>query len=130
MPVPPPPTPFPSRPQFFCGGIEEFAELPTTPTATAAAAAAAAARLKHGGRVDVGVAMHACGLLTDLSIDLCLERGARFALCPCCYGQVAASSERPRSGLFREHFALDEFRGLHHLATPLFFRISADFACR
>jgi len=115
--------------QFFCGGIEEFAELPTTPTATAAAAAAVP---KHGGRVDVGVAMHACGLLTDLSIDLCLERGARFALCPCCYGQVAASSERPRSGLFREHFALDEFRGLLHdrRFSPLFPRISANFACR
>jgi hypothetical protein len=77
--------------EFFCGGIEEFAELtvvagePAGPSsASAAGGPPAAMATRHGGRVDVGVAMHACGLLTDLSIDLCVQRGARFAFCPCC----------------------------------------------
>ena len=68
--------------EFFCGGIEEFGELQVV--AEQPPAAAPTAMPRYGGRVDVGVAMHACGLLTDLAIDLCVQRGARFAFCPCC----------------------------------------------
>ena len=94
--------------EFFCGGIEEFGELPSRKEADSSPTAPA----RFGGRVDVGVAMHACGLLTDLSVDLCVQRGAKFALCPCCYGQVGASVARPRSSLFQRHFGLEEFRDL------------------
>lgn len=72
--------------EFFCGGIEEFADLPLVADQPSELRLSSepATRTRYGGRVDVGVAMHACGLLTDLAIDLCVQRGARFVFCPCC----------------------------------------------
>ena len=59
--------------------------------------------------VDLCVSMHSCGQLTDLIVDLCLTVGASFLLCPCCYGQVAASTQHPRSAAAREQFSNAEF---------------------
>ena len=41
------------------------------------------------GRFDLGVALHACGVATDLVLQTCLVRRAAFVLCPCCYGNLA-----------------------------------------
>eukprot|EP01043_Picozoa_sp_COSAG02_P034118 COSAG02_NODE_2368_length_9050_cov_27.534689_5_plen_249_part_00 len=79
--------------EFFCGGIEEFGELPLVGDQPSASKPATMTR--YGGRVDVGVAMHACGLLTDLAIDLCVQRGARFAFCPCCCTYCPTASPQP-----------------------------------
>ena len=40
-------------------------------------------------RFQVGIAMHFCGMLTDLALGACLRQHAAFAFCPCCYGKVA-----------------------------------------
>jgi hypothetical protein len=36
----------------------------------------------------MGVGLHFCGLLTDLAQRMCVERGAAYVFCPCCYGKV------------------------------------------
>ena len=37
---------------------------------------------------DIGVSLHACGVVTDLVIKKCIESAASFVVCPCCYGAV------------------------------------------
>ena len=37
---------------------------------------------------NVGVALHFCGFLTDLAQQKCVEAGAAYVLCPCCYGKI------------------------------------------
>lgn len=41
------------------------------------------------GSFDLGVALHACGVATDLVLQTCLQERAAFVLCPCCYGNLA-----------------------------------------
>ena len=41
------------------------------------------------GSFDLGVALHACGVATDLVLQACLIQRAAFVLCPCCYGNLA-----------------------------------------
>lgn len=41
------------------------------------------------GRFDLGVALHACGVATDLVLHTCLAQRAAFVICPCCYGNLA-----------------------------------------
>ena len=38
---------------------------------------------------DVGIALHACGTASDLVLETCVERGARFVVCPCCTGKLS-----------------------------------------
>jgi SAM-dependent methyltransferase len=38
-----------------------------------------------GRRVDIVVALHACGTLTDVALAHALRHQASFAICPCCY---------------------------------------------
>ncbi len=42
----------------------------------------------------LGVALHACGPATDLSMEAMLRARAAFVLCPCCVG-TASQAERP-----------------------------------
>lgn len=37
---------------------------------------------------NIGVALHFCGFLTDLAQHKCIEVGAAYVLCPCCYGKI------------------------------------------
>jgi hypothetical protein len=37
----------------------------------------------------IGISLHSCGQLTDLSLQLCSAIHASFVLTPCCYGQVS-----------------------------------------
>eukprot|EP00912_Choanoflagellata_sp_UC4_P001536 UC4_evm11s969 len=41
-------------------------------------------------KFDIGIALHFCGLLTDLALQCCVEVGAAYVLCPCCYGKIGA----------------------------------------
>jgi len=53
----------------------------------------------------LGIALHACGPLTDLVMDFCVQQRAAYVLCPCCIGKVQASPlEYPRSSRFRAIF--------------------------
>ena len=56
------------------------------------------------GNFDVGVALHACGVATDLVLKACLAKRASFVLCPCCYGNLALEMpiNYPQSQLFDE----------------------------
>jgi len=54
------------------------------------------------GIFDIGVSLHACGVATDLVIQMCINQGASFVSCPCCYGSVQDNHQLtyPRSALF------------------------------
>ncbi|XP_023025203.1 glutathione S-transferase, C-terminal domain containing [Leptinotarsa decemlineata] len=56
------------------------------------------------GSFDIGVALHACGVATDLVIQNCIYRRAHFVVCPCCYGGVKDCHHvtYPRSEQFRK----------------------------
>ena len=41
---------------------------------------------------DIGVGLHCCGKLTDMSIECAVVAGASFCISPCCYGQVGTST--------------------------------------
>lgn len=34
------------------------------------------------------VALHACGIATDMVIEHCVQAGAAFVISPCCYGFI------------------------------------------
>ena len=38
---------------------------------------------------DVGIALHACGSASDISLDKCIQANASFVIAPCCVGKVA-----------------------------------------
>ncbi|KAG8178028.1 hypothetical protein JTE90_015831 [Oedothorax gibbosus] len=40
------------------------------------------------GSFDLGIALHACGVATDLVIQQCIQQSASFVCCPCCYGGI------------------------------------------
>jgi len=56
------------------------------------------------GQFNIGTCLHACGVATDLVLQQCLDRGASFVVCPCCYGNIQNTHlvTYPRSQRFRE----------------------------
>ncbi|XP_077156824.1 glutathione S-transferase C-terminal domain-containing protein isoform X2 [Paroedura picta] len=40
------------------------------------------------GTFNIGVALHACGVATDMVIERCTNVRAAFVICPCCYGFI------------------------------------------
>ncbi|XP_066488211.1 glutathione S-transferase C-terminal domain-containing protein [Tiliqua scincoides] len=69
------------------------------------------------GTFKIGVALHACGVATDMVIERCLKVCAAFVICPCCYGfiQNTAKFTFPQSHRFKnvlsykEHMVLCRF---------------------
>ncbi|XP_034158715.2 glutathione S-transferase C-terminal domain-containing protein isoform X2 [Pangasianodon hypophthalmus] len=69
------------------------------------------------GNFQVGVALHACGVATDMVLDRCVQAKARFVISPCCYGfiQNTLKFSFPRSKKFadtltyKEHMILCRF---------------------
>ncbi|CAG9788605.1 unnamed protein product [Diatraea saccharalis] len=55
------------------------------------------------GKFDIGIALHACGIASDLVLDKCLKTKAKFILCPCCYGSLHSTDRLmyPRSHKFK-----------------------------
>ena len=45
----------------------------------------------HAPTFHLGISLHSCGVLTDAALALCVQQGAAFCLCPCCYGQTVAN---------------------------------------
>ena len=67
---------------------------------------------------DIGVAIHACGWMTDFVQAICLQRKASYVLCSCCVGKIAHPGPpesikeyvmHPRSKRFQEKFTREEF---------------------
>ncbi|XP_061535772.1 glutathione S-transferase C-terminal domain-containing protein isoform X2 [Phycodurus eques] len=56
------------------------------------------------GPFQIGVALHACGVATDMVTEHCIQAGAAFVVSPCCYGfiQNAVKFTFPRSKKFQE----------------------------
>ncbi|MEQ2298637.1 hypothetical protein AMECASPLE_007398 [Ameca splendens] len=52
----------------------------------------------------IGVALHACGIATDMVLEHCIQAGAAFVVSPCCYGfiQNAVKFTFPKSKSFQE----------------------------
>ncbi|XP_066536170.1 glutathione S-transferase C-terminal domain-containing protein [Hoplias malabaricus] len=62
------------------------------------------------GAFQIGVALHACGVATDMVLDRCLQSRAAFVISPCCYGfvQNTLKFSFPRSKRFRETLTYKE----------------------
>lgn len=45
------------------------------------------------GIFNIGVALHACGVATDMVIEHCIKTRASFVTCPCCYGFIQNTSK-------------------------------------
>lgn len=69
------------------------------------------------GKFDIGVALHACGIASDLVLDKCLKANAKFVLCPCCYGSLHATDRLvyPRSSRF-SGVTIDQYLCIGHAA--------------
>ncbi|XP_068617699.1 glutathione S-transferase C-terminal domain-containing protein homolog [Battus philenor] len=69
------------------------------------------------GKFDIGVALHACGVASDLVLDKCLKVNAKFALCPCCYGSIHVTDRLvyPRSVKFNG-MNIDQYLCIGHAA--------------
>ncbi|XP_054846074.1 glutathione S-transferase C-terminal domain-containing protein [Eublepharis macularius] len=69
------------------------------------------------GTFNIGVALHACGVATDMVIERCTQVRAAFVISPCCYGfiQNTAKFTFPQSHQFKkvlsykEHMVLCRF---------------------
>ncbi|XP_039264733.2 glutathione S-transferase C-terminal domain-containing protein-like [Styela clava] len=55
------------------------------------------------GSFEIGVALHACGVASDMVVQTCISRKASFVISPCCYGKVRNCHwiNYPQSKLFR-----------------------------
>uniref|UniRef100_A0A673APY2 Glutathione S-transferase C-terminal domain-containing protein n=1 Tax=Sphaeramia orbicularis TaxID=375764 RepID=A0A673APY2_9TELE len=62
------------------------------------------------GQFHIGVALHACGIATDMVMEHCIQAGAAFVISPCCYGfiQNANKFSFPRSPRFQDTLTYKE----------------------
>lgn len=62
------------------------------------------------GTFNIGVALHACGVATDMVIEHCIKTQASFVTCPCCYGFIQNTSKFnfPKSEQFKETLSYKE----------------------
>ncbi|XP_052035177.1 glutathione S-transferase C-terminal domain-containing protein isoform X2 [Apodemus sylvaticus] len=73
------------------------------------------------------VALHACGVATDMVIEHCIQMRASFITCPCCYGFIQNTSKFnfPKSEKFKktlsykEHMLLCRFADQTAVQLPL-----------
>ncbi|RVE45451.1 hypothetical protein evm_009886 [Chilo suppressalis] len=69
------------------------------------------------GKFDIGIALHACGIASDLVLDKCLKANSKFVLCPCCYGSLHSTDRLvyPRSNTFKS-VSIDQYLCIGHAA--------------
>ncbi|XP_041511081.1 glutathione S-transferase C-terminal domain-containing protein [Microtus oregoni] len=62
------------------------------------------------GMFNIGVALHACGVATDMVIEHCIQTRASFITCPCCYGFIQNTSKFnfPKSEKFKKTLSYKE----------------------
>ncbi|KAI5937864.1 Glutathione S-transferase C-terminal domain-containing protein [Manis javanica] len=62
------------------------------------------------GTFNIGVALHACGVATDMVIEHCIKTQASFVTCPCCYGFIQNTSKFnfPKSEQFKKTLSYKE----------------------
>uniref|UniRef100_A0A8C5B9V3 Glutathione S-transferase C-terminal domain-containing protein n=1 Tax=Gadus morhua TaxID=8049 RepID=A0A8C5B9V3_GADMO len=62
------------------------------------------------GPFHIGVALHACGVATDMVVEHCIQARAAFVVSPCCYGfvQNTLKFSFPRSKKFQDTLSYKE----------------------
>ncbi|XP_071598715.1 glutathione S-transferase C-terminal domain-containing protein isoform X2 [Heliangelus exortis] len=62
------------------------------------------------GSFNIGVALHACGVATDMVMEHCIKAQAAFVISPCCYGfiQNTVKFKYPRSHQFKDTLSYKE----------------------
>ncbi|XP_059408760.1 glutathione S-transferase C-terminal domain-containing protein-like [Carassius carassius] len=78
------------------------------------------------GNFNIGVALHACGVATDMVLDRCVQARAGFVISPCCYGfiQNTLKFKFPKSARFtetlsyKEHMVLCRFADQTAISLP------------
>ncbi|CAL8331563.1 unnamed protein product [Lota lota] len=62
------------------------------------------------GPFQIGVALHACGVATDMVVEHCIQARAAFVVSPCCYGfvQNTIKFSFPRSKKFQDTLSYKE----------------------
>ena len=89
----------------------------------------------------IGVALHFCGILTDLALTHCASHRAAFVMSPCCYGKVGANWDAtaeivafPRSQRFIHTLNITSEEvwarplPLHHTTQHLVLAAAADYS--
>ncbi|XP_055497726.1 glutathione S-transferase C-terminal domain-containing protein isoform X1 [Leucoraja erinacea] len=80
------------------------------------------------GSFEIGVALHACGVATDMVIDHCIMAQAAFVVCPCCYGfiQNTVKYTFPRSQRFKSVLSCKEHMVLCRFADQTAVQLPAE----
>ncbi|OCT99917.1 hypothetical protein XELAEV_18005701mg [Xenopus laevis] len=80
------------------------------------------------GSFTIGVALHACGVATDMVMDHCIKARAAFAISPCCYGfiQNTVKTSFPRSCRFQEALNYKEHMILCRFADQTAVQLPAE----
>ncbi|XP_075785802.1 glutathione S-transferase C-terminal domain-containing protein isoform X1 [Pelodiscus sinensis] len=80
------------------------------------------------GTFNIGVALHACGVATDMVIEHCIKAHAAFVVCPCCYGfiQNTVKFMFPRSHQFKEVLSYKEHMILCRFADQTAVRLPPE----
>ncbi|CAJ1052379.1 Glutathione S-transferase C-terminal domain-containing protein [Xyrichtys novacula] len=80
------------------------------------------------GPFQVGVALHACGVATDMVTEHCIQAGAAFVISPCCYGfiQNAIKFTFPKSKRFQETLSYKEHMILCRFADQTAVQLPPD----
>lgn len=61
---------------------------------------------------DIGIALHACGIASDITIDTCIKSHAAFICCPCCIGKISLARTKPLSLKFQSILSEMQYCGL------------------
>jgi hypothetical protein len=56
---------------------------------------------------DIGIALHACGAASDVTMEKCYESNAGFVVCPCCVGKINHDTQQPRSAAIKSAISSD-----------------------
>nr|XP_043885229.1 glutathione S-transferase C-terminal domain-containing protein isoform X2 [Solea senegalensis] len=80
------------------------------------------------GPFQIGVALHACGVATDMVMEHCIQAGAAFVISPCCYGfiQNAVKFTFPKSKRFKETLTSKEHMILCRFADQTAVQLPPD----
>ncbi|NXJ61330.1 GSTCD protein, partial [Rostratula benghalensis] len=80
------------------------------------------------GSFNIGVALHACGVATDMVIEHCIKARAAFVISPCCYGfiQNTMKFKYPQSHQFKEILSYKEHMILCRFADQTALQLSPE----
>lgn len=75
--------------------------------------------------VDMVVALHACGNLSDMAMDFAVRQNASFLICPCCYSKMANPTIASRFAEMSERPDLSR-RGMHVVNSTRYWDVLAQ----